>query len=300
MLSIVALVGLSSSLFGDFKIIAGWDQQLFPSYIIATATIKDESKATDENLLGDRNGLLGIELVAPNDQTPIEITIAGNEFIESSTLVSRLPKKGVSYRVFPKIKYRYQQLSDCKQARAESFTFRVKIGDQKAEEKSSTITIHPIHDCPLAVLDGDSVVDVAFTFAAYVNEQHPFVDKLLREALDIGVVDKFTGYQSNDPEEVIRQVYALWDLFVARMFAIAALRRRHPTPINWHANMFDSSRTRSTINKPIASMDRFYWYRCFERSVLTPFWSLSQDIAMPASILIGSQRGHRNRFGSCR
>ncbi len=66
------------------------------------------------------------------------------------------------------------------------------------------------------MLDGESVVDVAFTFAAYVNEQHPFVDKLLREALDIGVVDKFTGYQSNDPEEVIRQVYALWDLFVAR------------------------------------------------------------------------------------
>ncbi len=176
---------------GEFKIIAGWDQQLFPSYIIATATIKDESKSTEENLLGDRNGLLGIELVAPNDQTPIEITIAGNEFIESSTLISRLPKKGVSYRVFPKIKYRYQQLSDCKQARAESFTFRVKLGDQKAEEKSTTITIHPIHDCPLAVLDGESVVDVAFTFAAYVNEQHPFVDKLLREALDIGVVDKF-------------------------------------------------------------------------------------------------------------
>ncbi len=96
LLSIVAFVSLSSSLFGEFKIIAGWDQQLFPSYIIANATIKDESKSTEENLLGDRNGLLGIELVAPNDQTPIEITIAGNEFIESSTLISRLPKK-----VFP-------------------------------------------------------------------------------------------------------------------------------------------------------------------------------------------------------
>jgi hypothetical protein len=47
-------------------------------------------------------------------------------------------------------------------------------------------------------------------FAAYVNEQHPFVDKVLREALDGGVVDSFTGYQSQDPAQVYRQVYALW------------------------------------------------------------------------------------------
>ena len=52
--------------------------------------------------------------------------------------------------------------------------------------------------------------DISFMFAAYVNEQHPFVDKMLREALDYGIVDSFTGYQSDDPAEVYRQVYALW------------------------------------------------------------------------------------------
>ncbi len=53
-------------------------------------------------------------------------------------------------------------------------------------------------------------------FAAYVNEQHPFVDKLLREALDQGVVDSFTGYQSGEPGEVYRQVYALWNALSER------------------------------------------------------------------------------------
>ncbi len=48
-------------------------------------------------------------------------------------------------------------------------------------------------------------MDTTFAFAAYVNEQHPFVDKLLREALDRGVVDKFDGYQSGKPENVIQQ-----------------------------------------------------------------------------------------------
>ena len=31
-------------------------------------------------------------------------------------------------------------------------------------------------------------------FAANVNEQHPFVEKVLREALDEGIVDSFSGY----------------------------------------------------------------------------------------------------------
>src|SRR4029077_17901195 len=53
--------------------------------------------------------------------------------------------------------------------------------------------------------------DVSYVFAGYVNEQHPFVDKVLREALDRGIVDSFTGYQSQDSNEVYRQVYALWD-----------------------------------------------------------------------------------------
>jgi hypothetical protein len=53
-------------------------------------------------------------------------------------------------------------------------------------------------------------------FAAYVNEQHPFVDKLLREALNTRIVDSFTGYQSKDKAEVYRQVYAVWHALTQR------------------------------------------------------------------------------------
>ncbi len=42
------------------------------------------------------------------------------------------------------------------------------------------------------IVDGKSVTDVRFMFAAYVNEQHPFVEKVLREALDEGIVDSFS------------------------------------------------------------------------------------------------------------
>jgi hypothetical protein len=66
------------------------------------------------------------------------------------------------------------------------------------------------------LVDGEEFTDLCFMFAAYVNEQHPFVDKLLREALDRGAVESFTGYQSGDAGEVYRQVYAIWDALSAR------------------------------------------------------------------------------------
>jgi len=79
------------------------------------------------------------------------------------------------------------------------------------------LTLRSVNDCPYAVTDADGeVTDISFMFAAYVNEQHPFVDKLLREALDQGVVNSFTGYQSGDAGEVYRQVYALWNALSRR------------------------------------------------------------------------------------
>ncbi len=94
--------------------------------------------------------------------------------------------------------------------------YRVKLGSGSPEEISKTVTFCSVNDCPLQVQTGSDSVDTKFALIAYVNEQHPFVDKLLREALDRGIVDKFDGYQSGRTEDVLRQVYALWDLLAAR------------------------------------------------------------------------------------
>lgn len=56
--------------------------------------------------------------------------------------------------------------------------------------------------------------------AAYVNEEHPQIDKLLREALDTRIVNRFLGYQGNahQSENVDKQVYALWNVLQKRNF----------------------------------------------------------------------------------
>jgi hypothetical protein len=214
----VAAVSLSTTTTtkADFTPIVGWDNQLFPSFIIGTAAIKSGEAQASATELGDINGMLGIEIVAPHDDAAIEVTIECNEFMEPSRFVGRLEKKGETYRIFPKVKYRFDRLSECSQATPADVSFRSVVDDSDAEEKSTTVTFRSVNDCPLRVVLGGDVLDTSFVIASYVNEQHPFIDKLLREALDIGIVDNFTGYQSGKEEQVLLQVYAIWDLLVAR------------------------------------------------------------------------------------
>lgn len=215
-LALVLLIQTVAIVSADFTPIAGWDKQIFPSFVIGTAAIKTDEIPNSENELGDTLGLLGVSVIAPEDDAWVEITIECNEFLESSTYSGRLAKKGELYSVCPKVKYRFDKLSECSQATPATVTFRVKYEDGDVEEKSAIVTFRSINDCAIKVVDGEQLIDTSFSFATYVNEQHPFMDKLLREALDIGVVDSFTGYQSGSDEEVLRQVYAIWDLMVAR------------------------------------------------------------------------------------
>ena len=200
----------------EFTTIAGWNNQLFPSYVVATATLKpsEDAEEEDETVLGDPRGLFGIEIESPGDDVEIKVTIIGNDIMEESVFTGTLDEEGEEYTIRPRIRYKYGALVNNKQATPVTVTFKVEIDDEDAEEQTETITLRSINDCPFGLVEDEEVTDLCFMFAAYVNEQHPFVDKLLREALDRGAVDSFTGYQSGDAGEVYRQVYAIWDALI--------------------------------------------------------------------------------------
>jgi hypothetical protein len=68
-------------------------------------------------------------------------------------------------------------------------------------------------------------VNMKWMYAAYVNENHPMIDEILREALNTGLVDQFTDYQltsGTNKSELFRQTIAIW----------AALYNRHLTYSN--------------------------------------------------------------------
>ncbi len=195
----------------EFTPVAGWDSQLFPSFVVATAAIrptKDDKPSEGIETIGDPHSIFGVELTSDEDAS-VTVTISCPAFLEPSVQTATLTA-GKTVRVMPKMRYRYDRLAKNHQTVPTNFTYKVEIDGEQPEEKIVAITVRSINDCPYSLKEGDQYVDIGFTFAAYVNEQHPFVDKLLRESLDAGIVTSFTGYQSDDPQEVLRQVYAVW------------------------------------------------------------------------------------------
>src|SRR5262249_15937173 len=142
------LVLLVNAAQAEFTTLAGWDQQLFPSYAVATATLRQNADAeeADETELGDPRGILGVEVESPADDAAITGTTTSSEIMQPSTFTGTLAKQGETYTIRPRIKYKYSALTQTRQATPISVTFGVKIGDGDAEEQTETLTLRSIND----------------------------------------------------------------------------------------------------------------------------------------------------------
>jgi len=233
----------------EFETEKGWNGHLFSSYIIATATVQLPEASGDEDedntaALGDRQGLLGVTIEADEDDQPVKVTITCDSIMEPSAFSGTLPKAGETYTINPKIKYKFDLLAKRSQTGPVTVTYKVEIGDEEAEEKTETLTLRSVNDCPFIIVKDEQQRDVSFMFAAYVNEQHPFVDRVLREALDTQIVDSFTGYQAKDKKEVYRQAYALWHALSqrdVRYSSITASVAESESVASQHVRMIDES-----------------------------------------------------------
>src|SRR4029078_10250603 len=109
----------------------------------------------DEEVLGDRQGLLGVTLTADEDGTPVKVTISCDAIMEPSVYSGTLATGGEAYTIFPKIKYKFDQLAKRSQPRPVTATVVVEIGDEDAEEQTETLTLRSINDCPFTIVEGD-------------------------------------------------------------------------------------------------------------------------------------------------
>lgn len=186
---------------------------LFPSMIISTATINittDNAEQMQERL-GEWWGTIGVEICSPSNNCPIKIEISGNTFIKPSIFKTTLPKAKSVYLIYPPLKYEYEKLLQVGQTTPEDLTFKVTIDKNEAEEEIFRFQVRPINDCVYYYVNAEGEdLDVGYFFAAYVNENHPGIEKILQECLSSGKVDSFSGY-SGTPQEVKSEIKAIWE-----------------------------------------------------------------------------------------
>jgi hypothetical protein len=208
---------------------------LFPSAIISSATVDwngDEQMAEDKKtqddpeleedevpLYGDENGWLAARIldVPAGAKLKVELSIEG--YMKPSTWTGTIKEAAEEIRVFPKAIWDYDALHKVKQQRPVNLIVKLTVNGKELAPETETCIIKSINDCPFCIVwdeEEEDYEDFSELFAAYVNENHPVVDAVLKEALTSKLVTGFTGYQSEDSEEVMAQVFAVWNALQRR------------------------------------------------------------------------------------
>lgn len=208
----------------DYELFTGPQGEIFPSTIIASSNLRDDMFEPDPDTLGDPFGIIGVIIEAPLPNTKIRVEISGQKLFSNSVYEGVLPKKGVKYGVFPYLKYDVDFLSSIRQPFSEVITAKVSLAGETPSEKSCKALVRSINDCLLVYEEDDETIDTYWIIASYVNENHPEIEKILKEALAKKRVDQFAGYQG-DADDVKNEIRAIWDTLRSRGIKYSSIVR---------------------------------------------------------------------------
>lgn len=186
----------------------------FPSFAIAAA-VRDSGGAKDtQRAFGYLNsGSLAILVSQAPVGTKLRVEIEIPDIGVSGQIEAPAPQSP-KYLV-PRLSWNQSRLAAITQPLTAEVVFRVFVDGALDREERSPIRVRSITDAPLAACYADrSCQDFSAYMTAFVNENHPAIDSVLRAALDIPAmpVKSWSGTQAGH-EQALRQVWALWYLF---------------------------------------------------------------------------------------
>ena len=212
----------------DYELVDQLGGNLFPSAILSVATTNTQViPPMSGEYVGNPKSCVAIKLKSGRANTLVRIELAETPFYARSVSTFVLPKERTEYIIYPDILWRYNALRDNEQAEPISVVANVEVDGKDLGQKVRTFSVRSINECLLGfnkqLPDGRTrYVSTRLFYAAYVNEENPLIDKVLREALNTRIVRRFLGYQST-PEMVDKQVYALWYVLQKRNFKYSSV-----------------------------------------------------------------------------
>lgn len=197
-------------------------EDLFPSYILATATAQPHA-SPPPTYIGDPFGLVGIQ-VTTDTATKVRVRIDLQQIADVTEYEADLPSPG-TYRVYPKIRYRYQTLTAIRQPLTINSSISVAVDGRAYETRTRATRVRSVNDALIAYqAPNGQIVSRAWSLVSFVNENHPAIDNVLRQALNLPVpiVREFVGYQQG-PQAVVNQVFAIWYAFERAGFTYSSI-----------------------------------------------------------------------------
>lgn len=228
LVAILAVVGVSvrDRYFNpDWNIEDDLYGNVFPSVIVSTAmTDKQTIVKNDTNVLGNSKNPFAIRIYNKIINNRIRIEIEESEFFYRSVFEVMVPEMNKTYIIYPDIPWKYEALKRNRQSRPFTLNVSLHSGAVAKSYKSRTLSMRSINECLLGYKDLKSDYhSTSYFYAAYVNEEDPVIDEILREALETKIVRNFVGYQFNRPERVKKEVFAIWYALQKRGFKYSSL-----------------------------------------------------------------------------
>ena len=243
-----------------WEIVDELDGNIFPSIVLSLA--KSDSSIispVDSNFIGNVKSGFAIKIENQKANSNVRILLDESEFYNSTTSEFKLPEKDKIYYVYPNVVWKYEKLQNNQQPTPLDVSLQVSLDGKDLGHDSRTFSVRGINECLLGYKDKNSKYhDTGIFFAAYVNEDHPMIDKILREALDTKIVRRFQGYQAKDKENVKKQVYAIWYALQKRNFKYSSISKT-----SLSSDMIFSQRVRTLDNSLESSQ-----INCIDGSVL--------------------------------
>ncbi len=118
----------------------------------------------------------------------------------------------------PELPWNFDALRRNAQITPQSFVSTLLVDGKPAAEATLACMVHSVNEAVSRIYLGGPAgqwLDTGVCFAAFVNEDHPWINTLLQEALSSGSIRAFTGYQGGS-QATLLQVQAIWDTLASR------------------------------------------------------------------------------------
>ncbi len=209
----------------DIVIADNLDSNIFPALVLSTATTDTTLVVpVDSSWTGNPKAPFNVTLVSPKLPSTVRLVVGETKFTYESVSEYKLANPNTAYTIYPEINWKYDELKANTQPTPISFSITVEGLGKERSEKIYTMSMRTVNECMTSYIDKKGRRhDTSILFAAYVNEDTPLIDQILREALDTRIVNRFWGYQSRKKNVVQDQVYAIWHVLQMRNFKYSSI-----------------------------------------------------------------------------
>ena len=195
-----------------------FDGQLFPSMIISMANYKGD--INDRMMYSIKSSALGFRFNSEKSNIPLkwEIESVDKSFFDKISGDFMFQQSGQETYFMPDIPWNISALSKQTSSTPINIIFRLSDDEGNKVEKSTPLFLRSVNDCIFQYKD----LKFDFLFTAYIQEQHPEVDKILKEALNTKLISSVSGYQGDDVHTIL-QVAAVWKVLHDRGFQYSSI-----------------------------------------------------------------------------